>query len=48
MANPAIRQIISEEEIRRRVAELAVQIQTDLPNPFSVIVVLKGPFMFAA
>jgi hypoxanthine phosphoribosyltransferase len=48
MAIPAVRQIISEEEIRRRVAELAAQIQTDLSSPLSVIVVLKGAFMFAA
>src|SRR5262245_48130958 len=48
MANPAVRPIISEEQIRHRVAELAVQIQTDLPSPLSVIVVLKGAFMFAA
>ena len=48
MVNPAVRQIISAEEIRRRVAELAAQIHADLPGPLTVIVVLKGAFMFAA
>ena len=48
MTMTAVRRIISEEQIRRRVAELAVQIQTDLPGPLSIIVVLNGAFMFAA
>ena len=48
MTLTAVRRIISEEQIRRRVAELAVQIRTDLPGPLSIIVVLNGAFMFAA
>jgi len=48
MTHAALRRIISEEQIRRRVAELASQIRADLPGPLSVIVVLKGAFIFAA
>ncbi len=38
--------LIPEEQIRRRVAEMAVQIRADYPENVHIIAVLKGAFMF--
>ena len=38
--------LISEEQIRRRVAEMAVQIRRDYPGNVHIVAVLKGAFMF--
>jgi hypoxanthine phosphoribosyltransferase len=37
---------ISEEQIRKRVAELAQEIRRDYPDGLHIIAVLKGAFMF--
>jgi hypoxanthine phosphoribosyltransferase len=38
--------LISEEQIRQRVAEMAVQIRRDYPGNVHIVAVLKGAFMF--
>lgn len=38
--------LISEEQIRQRVAELATQIRADFPENVHIIAVLKGAFIF--
>lgn len=38
--------LLSEEQIQKRVAELALQIRGDFPDDLHVIAVLKGAFMF--
>jgi len=38
--------LLSEEQIRKRVAEMAAAIRRDLPNDVHVIAVLKGAFVF--
>src|SRR5256714_11096806 len=38
--------LLSEEQIQKRVAELALEIRADFPDDLHVIAVLKGAFMF--
>ena len=38
--------LLSEDQIRKRVAEMALDIRRDFPNDVHVIAVLKGAFMF--
>jgi hypoxanthine phosphoribosyltransferase len=38
--------LLSEDQIRTRVAQLAVEIRRDFPDDLHVIAVLKGAFMF--
>jgi hypoxanthine phosphoribosyltransferase len=38
--------LLSEDQIRARVAEMAVEIRRDFPDDLHVIAVLKGAFMF--
>src|SRR5450756_577258 len=38
--------LLSEEQIRKRVAELAADIRRDFPDDLHVIAVLKGAFVF--
>jgi len=38
--------LLSEEQIQKRVAELALEIRGDFPDDLHVIAVLKGAFMF--
>jgi len=38
--------LLSEEQIRKRVAELALEIRRDFPGDLHVIAVLKGAFVF--
>ena len=38
--------LISEQQIRQRVAEMAVQIRRDYPGNVHIVAVLKGAFMF--
>jgi len=40
--------LLSEEQIRKRVAELAADIRRDFPDDLHVIAVLKGAFVFLA
>src|SRR5262245_40410206 len=43
---PTIDVLISVEQIRSRVVELAAEIRHDYPNGLHIIAVLKGAFMF--
>jgi hypoxanthine phosphoribosyltransferase len=38
--------LLSEDQIRKRVAEMALEIRADFPDEVHVIAVLKGAFMF--
>src|SRR5262250_3846323 len=38
--------LLSDEQIRKRVAEMALEIRRDFPDDLHVIAVLKGAFMF--
>src|SRR5215475_5135524 len=38
--------LLSEEQIRKRVAEMAVEIRRDFPGDLHVVAVLKGAFVF--
>ncbi len=38
--------LLSEDQIRKRVAEMALEIRRDFPDDVHVIAVLKGAFMF--
>jgi hypoxanthine phosphoribosyltransferase len=38
--------LLSEEQIQKRVADLALEIRRDFPDDLHVIAVLKGAFMF--
>jgi hypoxanthine phosphoribosyltransferase len=38
--------LLSEDQIRARVAEMAVEIRRDFPDDLHVVAVLKGAFMF--
>jgi hypoxanthine phosphoribosyltransferase len=38
--------LLSEDQIRKRVAEMALEIRRDFPHDVHVIAVLKGAFMF--
>src|SRR5262245_63541251 len=40
--------LISEEQLRQRIAALAVEISSDHPNGVHLVCVLKGAFMFLA
>lgn len=47
--NGTLRTLISEERIQARVRELGLQIRADFPDqPITLVVVLKGSFLFAA
>jgi hypoxanthine phosphoribosyltransferase len=38
--------LLSEDQIQKRVAELAIDIRRDVPGPLHLVAVLKGAFMF--
>ena len=40
--------LLSQEQIQKRVAELALEIRRDFPDDLHVIAVLKGAFVFLA
>jgi len=49
MHSPSERVLISANEIRRRIGEMAAQIDADYPNePIYLISILKGSFIFVA
>jgi hypoxanthine phosphoribosyltransferase len=43
---PAIDVLLSADQIRARVTEMAAQIREDYPNGLHIVAVLKGAFMF--
>jgi hypoxanthine phosphoribosyltransferase len=45
-ASPHVEILLSEQQIQKRVAELAAEIRRDFPEDVHLVAVLKGAFMF--